>query len=541
MAIPRPRAIQELVFIVAAVVLVVSSPTSEAGYCVNPIEDEPCDCATALDACHTLDEYLSAPGDYFTTGATFRFMPGQHRVHRSFKGSDIVNLTFVKDRAEDIVRITLSAVSNISAWLVLSNSSGISLSGINFEMNSSAVNHTCYNFILEFHCVYDIEFSDTSCVSNCGGYVSISYGHNVKVSNATLSYSNHSGFYISNTTGSMTIERITFTAGSSAPSIFIYSSYYTLNCSLHSKLVIDVCLFQYVASGLELILEEMAGCLDIHVKNSLFTGLGDFGMELNSIPSSLLGSEWLFEVELDNNTFYNSTTVGIVLSLYVFNRMHINNCVFRDNFNTAVAIFMGHNPNATAYFENSLFINNRVPPGIINVPATALSIQNLEGCSEHSIQNFTFRNVSFIGNGHSTVETPTVVLCINHLKIIDCRFISNSGTPLQAVSSVLSLEGSIDFISNTARQGAAMYFYGESKMILDTSETNVTFTNNHAFLTGGAIQISNNNMYPPFSIPLCFLSLQEGGNTLLSFTNNTAGNGGDAIYGGVFRPSHVGH
>ena len=152
------------------------------------------------------------------------------------------------------------------------------------------------------------------------------------------------------------------------------------------------------------------------------------------------------------------------------------------------------------------------------------------------VKSVTFNNVSFLGNGQTNqgigdLGKPVVLLCLQELVLINSSFINNSGTPLRAVNSKFTVVGDIYFINNTATEGAAIYFYGASRVVLHNTTT-IYFTNNHALATGGAVQISDNNLNPPFSDPVCFISAGEGSEARLVFTNNTAENGGDAIYGG---------
>ena len=511
-------------------------------YCVNPREGEKCNCngSGIVYACRTLDEYLSAPEDYFTDiGATFRFMPGTHYTHRTLNASNIRNLRLVKDGEESVTVVIDSGNENV--WFAVNNSLNVSVEGIIFVTNISC--H--YQYAFQFHNVSGLVFSDTSYNSSCGGYISVSHSHNFMLSNTTvISFS--VSVLIHNTTGLVAIKHSNFTGGSNSSSVFIYSSDYSYNCSLYNQHVIENSMFRDVYGGVHMQYSGVfSGCLNISVRESFFVGARKYGLELQSVPyPKSHTNDWKMFIELDSVNFEECSTIGLLLSLYSFDHVYISGCTFKNNVNTAFEVFVGKNLNSTVYMENCTFAGNEVPTSIVSVPATALSIQSSESCTTHAINSFIMKQVHFIENSHSKLgigdlETPLVSLCLQELTIIDCIFSNNSGTSLRAVSSTFTVIGNLTFINNTANEGAALYLYGGSRMIMDPSGAQVSFTGNHALSTGGALQIANNNLYPPFFDPVCFLVAPEESEPLLIFSNNTAQNGGDAIYGGFLDQAIV--
>ena len=103
----------------------------------------------------------------------------------------------------------------------------------------------------------------------------------------------------------------------------------------------------------------------------------------------------------------------------------------------------------------------------------------------------------------------------------------------------LNLTGSPRFEGNSARQGGAMAFFRGSKLML-SDPLQMTFVDNHAELTGGAIFfrddiISNSQCLELVSIndrEECFIELSSESNIHLNFSQNTAGEAGAVIYGG---------
>ena len=155
------------------------------------------------------------------------------------------------------------------------------------------------------------------------------------------------------------------------------------------------------------------------------------------------------------------------------------------------------------------------------------------------------RNISFMNISHNYIREgiiSTVVHLINTVNVtfIDCEFVGNEGTPIYSENSVFTLSGTTTFRNNTAYEGGAMKFIGNSHVNL-SNNSNTVFENNSAVHAGGAIFVEDytTTYYTPST---CFFVLQHvsfpyGGcdqfQTLtisLNFLNNTATTGGDAIY-----------
>ena len=151
----------------------------------------------------------------------------------------------------------------------------------------------------------------------------------------------------------------------------------------------------------------------------------------------------------------------------------------------------------------------------------------------------------------TTPRTVPAVIELNDCTLImsDCIFIGNNITSVRAIGSMIRTEGQIVFSDNQAFLGAALLFANSSVLVV--SETShVIFQNNHAINYGGAIYIITDEIYgksmsiqdiiydliPSLVTPStgCFLSLEGSrSETRLIFTNNTAGKGGDAVFGGL--------
>jgi len=176
--------------LVVAVLLVATGVLVEASteYCVVPSEESVCTCNVT---CHTLDVYLSSPGDYFKSGVTFRFLPGVHQVHNTFSGSNIQGLSFVRDDSHSNVTLILNIdiLSPSSNWFNLQNSSSISFSGLVIHMN---IGYNVSGFMFKLTDVDNVIFSwlylfynGTSLSLGGGGGMNINGGHNISMYHIT--------------------------------------------------------------------------------------------------------------------------------------------------------------------------------------------------------------------------------------------------------------------------------------------------------------------------------------------------------------------
>ena len=164
-------------------------------------------------------------------------------------------------------------------------------------------------------------------------------------------------------------------------------------------------------------------------------------------------------------------------------------------------------------------------------------------------------------------RTVPAVIELNDCTLImsNCIFTRNNITSIRAIGSKIITEGQIIFSDNCALLGAALLFVSSSVLVISETSS-VRFQNNHAVNYGGAIYIltdeySNKSMsfqdifyqhINPYFYDLvrssivtprteCFLSVEGNrSQARLIFTNNTADNGGDVVYGGLVAMGYDG-
>ena len=119
----------------------------------------------------------------------------------------------------------------------------------------------------------------------------------------------------------------------------------------------------------------------------------------------------------------------------------------------------------------------------------------------------------------------------------NCSFENNKITPLKLIQTHLTVSGNLDFTNNSAYQGGAMILIHDNTLSL-SENSRMVFNGNRAIDTGGAVYIVTRTFYTRddddhMICTNCFLNLSDSSSAKqLIFTNNSAGEGGDVLYGG---------
>ena len=149
--------------------------------------------------------------------------------------------------------------------------------------------------------------------------------------------------------------------------------------------------------------------------------------------------------------------------------------------------------------------------------------------------------ISVNTSGTSGVELITqpavIVVYRSTLKLSRCIFTRNRMSAIKALDSNITLAGELTFSHNRAFSGTAFILVQNSILIL-ADNCRVYFVNNHATNTGGVFALSNNEQV--YDVILNVLQIQPCffhpgiyvNKTRFWFGNNSAGNGGDILYGG---------
>ena len=219
---------------------------------------------------------------------------------------------------------------------------------------------------------------------------------------------------------------------------------------------------------------------------------------------------------VDTTAIYNGGS-GII----VFDSRHINikNASIHNNNNSYI-------PYADEYFQKIGFLFN---------PNVQISVGY---CTEIIIDNSSFVDIN-AQRSVSTTNPSTLPVIIgvfsSTLEISECSFKQNHISAVTAHESNITLSGNVLFSNNTAVFGTA-FILAQGSIIGLVRNTNVIFENNYATNAGGVFYIGLNDYSYLGDTSLhrkCFLNMPVDRSQIqFTFVNNSAGLGGDILYGG---------
>ena len=170
-----------------------------------------------------------------------------------------------------------------------------------------------------------------------------------------------------------------------------------------------------------------------------------------------------------------------------------------------------------------------------------------------------FSNMDAPSTASSTSEPaslPAVIsLYSSTLNITDCTFTRNSISSIKTIGSNVTMSGKVLFHNNTASLGTVL-ISAKNSILITTDYSNIHFQNNHAINYGGVFYITTEESYQTsmslqdiiqfnfnteevydsliISRTECFVCVEGSrSHARLTFINNTAGKGGDVLYGGL--------
>ena len=242
------------------------------------------------------------------------------------------------------------------------------------------------------------------------------------------------------------------------------------------------------------------------------------------------------------NSYFNRSYGTAFQPQYREFNLTISNSIFT-GYTQGVLIFNGDLQSVKINLINTTFANNNISTGETIRAAVALSIIPN---NDYFLENFFVevsgcsfeRNVDTVGN-LQVIKLHGVT----NIMISDTNFINNNSTAIDADQSNITFSGNITFHRNQAWQAGALSLKATTMTIAENA--NVVFSNNSATHFGGAIFIDDPLFYlqndKSSVLTFCFYQplhphyTKSFGNAKVKFLNNSAGKGGDHIYGTSIR------
>ena len=388
--------------------------------------------------------------------------------------------------------------------------------------------------------------------------------NNSHIMNTSASYNGRSGVYLSmlhNTLMSNTVSLSNSWHGLSIRNmnntkiIYVVSeknvmSGMILKLTINTTITTTVVINNFL-DGVDLVNMRNTWLTNITAINNTKSGIVMFGLEnTHIINATASGNTYGIELNATKNTNLRSihvtcnTIEGI--SLFRVDNSNITALTASHNQGNGIGIIFSQSISITA-----ASIQDNV--GLILLSKSfsrkfgyffQLNVQmSVWSSTEILIQNSSFVDI----NAPSSVSTTGVIttgpstlpaiiaLFQSTLEIRDCSFNQNHLSAVRAHKSNVTLSGNVVFSNNTAVSGTA-FILVEGSIISLARDSNVKFEHNFATNTGGVFYIGgNDNLYfgNTLSYRKCFLNIPSDRSTIqFIFVNNSAGIGGDILYGG---------
>ena len=391
--------------------------------------------------------------------------------------------------------INLYAVTNISlkrTKAMFNGAYGIYLEGVtksNISITMTAHNNLSGMALWNTNNIYIVE---TTAIYNSDDGINLVKTNNIQITNTTAIYNSQDGMYL------VTINNIQIT-----------------NTTTTHNERCGICLLEIINISLKRTTAMFNGALGMYLQGVTKSNISITMTAHNNHSGMVLWNT--------NNTYIAETTAmynggnGIL----VLESRHIN----------ITNASMLHNDNGSYTFSDKYSLKI----GFFFNP----NVQILVGlCTEIIIENSSFVDIN-AQRFASTTNPSTLPVIIgvysSTLEISECSFKQNHISAVRAHESNITLSGNVLFSNNTAVFGTT-FMLVQGSIIRLVRNTNIMFKNNYATNAGGVFYIGLNDysyLGDASSHRECFLNTPVDRSQIqFTFVNNSAGLGGDILYGG---------
>ena len=546
-------------------------------YYIRPTE--PTNTSCPAQPCLTLNQYASDSDHYFRSNTVFKFLPGTHHMDRPLTIGNVHNMSLESLSDENKYPHLVAQFS-----CETEEHECIHVYEYQYHWFDSRYSLKVCCAAVWLHDVYNVTVKGISItVQTPDKHISVVILKNVSGTtvqlNATCS-NTHNG-----TNGIVMYE---------ATSVEVHSSSAN-NCSfglvLHNATNIHIAKVTAMYNAIVGI--ALDTCTDTNIYNTVAAHNGNEGMILSDMNNTHItntttaynGMDGMYLFTMNNTHITNMTAAhngwyGMIL--FIMNNTHITNTTTAYNDGDGMNLLdmsNTHISNMTTTYngEHGMYLEAMNNTHITNMTVTQNSLNGIclsennntymtkttathNGCFLQYIWDFPGQvvmlysintliyNTSFTDvsaqNLYSTSTTlpksppAVIVLYQSMLLVSECDFTRNNISALAAYASNITVSGGLTFSNNTAFAGTAFMLIKDS-ILTSAENSHIYFLNNHATNIGGVFYITSNSMhlfrvdgrfYPRNT---CFLNI-EGSRVQSRFTfaNNSAGIGGDILYGG---------
>ena len=269
--------------------------------------------------------------------------------------------------------------------------------------------------------------------------------------------------------------------------------------SSHVSIKVQDCYFQnntaQFGGGVLINIFEGVSNFSLLISNTKFTSNGVSDTSY-SIGSTSGGSG----IALLKGIQYFSAEDVPPIANHIANSVLIRGCYFEDNIAySAGAILLQsqyRTPKipATVYIDNCYFKNNSAYLGAVSI------INEFKSNGAQEGMDVIFHDCSFSNNSllspvsgflSNTVQSSSIiaVVAMNITFRGNSIFANNYGTPVQTISTILNIQGTMHVLENVGAMGGGLSLTSSTFLVLHNN-TEIKFQNNTAYVGGGAIFVN---------------------------------------------------
>ena len=414
-----------------------------------------------------------------------------------------ISITVQTPRVSGIILMNVSGIAaqlNTTCFLTGHKTVGIVIyEATSFGLYSSNASNCSYGLVLQNTTTTAI--NNVTAMYNEFDGIFISMTTNTHINNITAVHNGRSGMYLSTMNGTYITN--------------INASHNGLDgMDLKHMNITHINNAIFVHNHLRgLVLHTMS---NTHITNATISHNNYSGM-----ASSRMNNTYMTNMAIEKNTQFG-------MGLKSMNNTHITNTSVTRNHDYGILLEEMENTHITktTATRNALHVLENDMGQIVTYYTTTL-ISDTSFTDTHSPSMFSTTDPK---------NLPTVILLYHStLHISGCNFTGNSISAVRAHSSNVTVSGTVTFSNNTAFAGPA-FVLSDGSILISEKNSHTYFLNNHASNIGGVFYITNNYVqynFSEFKRNTCFLKIDGTSiQTRFTFVNNSAGKGGDILYGG---------